>query len=197
VTESLLLWSIEESAGFDSAWAALDLERRTLAAEGHADGQRPEPYSLAYTFESGPDWITKRMHVRSRTATGSRELELRRTPAGWTVDGRERQDLADALDCDLGLCPLTNTMPILRHGLLEPAASVELLMAFIRVPSLEVVANRQRYTHVRRLPGGGALIRYESGTFRSDLTIDPDGFVVDYPQLGHRLAPPSGDASPT
>ena len=61
-------------------------------------------------------------------------------------------------------------------------------MAFIRVPSLEVVANRQRYTHLRRLDGGGAVIRYESGDFRSDLTFDRDGFVLEYPLLGRRVA---------
>jgi hypothetical protein len=194
---TLLLWSIEETAGFDACWAILDAAGRTLVAAGHADGQRPEPYSLSYAFESGPEWITRRMHVQARTAGGSRELDLRRTPAGWTVDGRERPDLAEALDCDLGLCPLTNTMPILRHRLLEPAAPVELLMAFIRVPSLEVVANRQHYTHLRRLPGGGALVRYESGAFRSDLTIDANGFVVDYPQLGRRLAAPGETSTPT
>jgi len=197
VTATLRLWSIEESAGFDSAWSALDMDHRTLAAEGHAEAQRPEPYSLSYVFESDPDWITRRMHVQARTAAGSRELDLRRTPAGWTVDGRERPDLAEALDCDLGLCPLTNTMPILRHRLLEPAPPVELLMAFIRVPSLEVVANRQRYTHLRRLPGGGALVRYDSGDFRSDLTVDADGFVVDYPQLGRRLPAPLATSTST
>lgn len=187
MTARLLLWEIEETDGFDGAWATLDGTGRTLEAAGQAAGQRPEAYTLTYAFESDPDWITRRMHVDARTTLGRRQLELRRTPAGWTVDGEPRPDLADALDCDLGLCPLTNTMPVLRHGLLAAAAPVELLMAFIRVPSLEVVANRQRYTHLRRLAGGGAVIRYESGDFRSDLTFDRDGFVVDYPQLGRRM----------
>jgi hypothetical protein len=60
-------------------------------------------------------------------------------------------------------------------------------MAFVTVPRLEVVPNEQRYTHVERR-GNGAIVRYRSGTFRSDLTIDADGFVLDYPQLGRRLS---------
>jgi hypothetical protein len=61
-------------------------------------------------------------------------------------------------------------------------------MAFIQVPTLEVTPNRQRYTFLRRVDAG-AKVRYASGSFRSDLTIDEDGFVLDYPQLGRRFAP--------
>jgi hypothetical protein len=32
------------------------------------------------------------------------------------------------------------------------------------------------------------VVRYSSGDFESDLTIDADGFVVEYPKLGaHRV----------
>ncbi|MFF9132771.1 putative glycolipid-binding domain-containing protein [Streptomyces sp. NPDC014806] len=31
-------------------------------------------------------------------------------------------------------------------------------------------------------------MRYSSGSFRSDLEIDADGFVVHYPQLATRIA---------
>jgi hypothetical protein len=61
-------------------------------------------------------------------------------------------------------------------------------MAFIEVPSLRVVPSRQRYTHLRGLDGRGAVVRYASGSFQSDLVIDRDGFVVEYPQLGRRVA---------
>jgi hypothetical protein len=60
-------------------------------------------------------------------------------------------------------------------------------MAFIHVPTLEVTPNRQRYTFLRHADAG-AMVRYASGSFRSDLTIDEDGFVLDYPQLGRRIA---------
>jgi hypothetical protein len=44
------------------------------------------------------------------------------------------------------------------------------------------------------LDGGVARIRYRSGSFSSDLVIDSDGFVIDYPSLGHRMpAAGSGD----
>jgi hypothetical protein len=181
----LLAWQIDATAGSDSA--RVRLEGTRLSAEGQASGQRPFPWSTTYALETGDDFVTARIRVEARWDGGGATLDLRRTAAGWTVNGEPRPDLAAALDCDLGACPLTNTMPVLRHGLLARPGDHELLMAFIDVPDLTVVPNVQRYTHVRRVRGGGALITYRSGSFRSDVTFDADGFVVDYPQLGRRI----------
>ena len=40
-TSRMLLWSIEETAGFDSAWASIDGDR--LRAEGLSCRLRPHP----------------------------------------------------------------------------------------------------------------------------------------------------------
>jgi hypothetical protein len=134
------------------------------------------------------------MMVTSRWAGGTASLDLRRDDAGrWTVDGEQRPDLQAALDLDLACCPLTNTMPILRHGFHRAPGHHEFLMAFIEVPGLRVVPSHQRYSHLQPLTRGGAIVRYESGSFQSDLTIDGEGLVVEYPRLGRRLAPPPTD----
>lgn len=187
MAEHLLIWSIDETAGIDTAWASLEGSR--LVAQGVAAGQRPRPYSLTYRLETDDAWATRRMAVDARWTGGSASLDLRRVDGTWTVNGDPRPDLDDALDCDLGACPLTNTMPVLRHRLHETTGDITFLMAFIEVPGLRVVPSTQRYTHLGAIPGGGALVRYRSGTFRSDLTIDADGFVVRYPKLGERVAP--------
>jgi len=96
--------------------------------------------------------------------------------------------LDGALDCDLGLSPLTNSMPALRHRLLEEDGSVDLLLAWVSVPDLGVHASRQRYTALRDRPGG-RLIRFESldSGFTAELAFDADGLVVDYPGIGRQL----------
>lgn len=186
--DRFLAWEIEATAGFDSAWVSLD--GRRLVAEGRTAGQLPTPYWTAYRLDTGDDFVTASMHVESRWREGATSLDLRRDPSGgWTVNGAPRPDLATALDCDLAGCPLTNTMPVLRHALLRQPGDHELLMAFIDVPSLRVVPSRQRYTHVRAGDPSGAVIKYRSGSFESDLTFDGDGFVLDYPQLGRRVEP--------
>lgn len=186
-TDRLLLWSIDETAGFDSAWVALSQDR--LTASGRVAALRPTPYWLTYHLEADDGFATRRMAVEARWQDGAANLDLQRADRGWTVNGEERVDLGDALDCDLAACPLTNTMPILRHGLHRHAGQHDFVMAFIEVPSLRVVPSGQRYTHLRAAPEGGAVVRYASGSFSSDLVIDADGFVVEYPQLGRRLEP--------
>jgi hypothetical protein len=181
----LLVWSIEATRGFDTAWAAVDDGR--LEAEGRACGLLPTPYWISYQLLTRDSFVTSHLLVEARWQDGSAKLDLRRESDGWTENGAERQDLAEALDCDLAACPLTNTMPVLRHGLEREAGDHELLMAFVEVLSLRVVPSHQRYTQIQRIDTG-AVVRYRSGTFQSDIVLDADGFVVEYPKLGRRVS---------
>jgi hypothetical protein len=94
---------------------------------------------------------------------------------------------AEALDCDLGLSPLTNSMPVLRHDLLQEEGSLEFVMAWVAVPALAVRASAQRYTTRGDAPGGLRRIEYRSGTFASELLFDADGICIDYPRLGRAV----------
>ena len=59
-------------------------------------------------------------------------------------------------------------------------------MAWVTLPDLRVHAVRQRYTHLARA-GGGAVVRYQQGSFAADVEFDAEGFVADYPGLAHRV----------
>jgi hypothetical protein len=85
---------------------------------------------------------------------------------------------------------VTNTMPILRHGLHRRPGSEQFTMAFVQLPSLQVMAVPQQYRHLQRVEGG-ARVRYSSGTFTSDILVDSDGLVVDYPTMARRLPAPT------
>jgi hypothetical protein len=195
--ESLLSW-----AGTD-AWRAetahVRLEGDLLAASGVQLGIDPLPYRLDYLLETGPHWKTRTLEVSAVGAGWRRSVRLERDDAGrWTyrsgatgdVDLPEPTCLPDALDgsldCDLGLSPLTNAMPMLRHDLHRRDGAVDLTMAWMSVPDLSVTASRQRYEHVRTTPEG-AVVRFSSGDFTADLLVDRDGFVVDYPALARRV----------
>ena len=180
--------------------ATVRLEEGRLAARGVQLGVVPLPYRLDYVLETGPDWRTRTLEVAAAGDGWQRTLHLTRAEdGGWTagttgsgvVDlpspGGSTGALQEAVDCDLGLSPLTNTMPILRHRL-RVGGVVECTMAWVSVPDLGVHASRQRYEHLRTVPGG-ALVRFSSGDFSADLTVDAAGFVVDYPQLGRRVTP--------
>jgi uncharacterized protein len=203
-------WIKERGAEF----AEVSLGESYLRAAGVAVGAAPVPYRLDYELDCGDSFVTHRLYVRVEGAGWSRALLLARDPQGvWSAEASAegRADLpapggdpaafAAALDCDLGECPVTNTMPVLRHGLLRGGPPRDFVMAWVGVPDLSVRASAQRYTFVgppgagaapaEPAPGGGdisglTLIRYESGDFAADVTFDAEGLVVDYPGLGRR-----------
>jgi hypothetical protein len=102
--------------------------------------------------------------------------------------GGDFQLLSGALDCDLGLSPLTNSMPVLRHALLRGGGPVDFQMAWVSVPDLGIWASSQRYMFLRSIKEQH-VVRFEDADdgFTADLTFDKDGLVVDYPGLAHRL----------
>ncbi|MER8222217.1 putative glycolipid-binding domain-containing protein [Streptomyces sp. NPDC094143] len=178
----VLTWEVSASRGFETAW--VQVRDGVLRARGRAVGTEPEPYWVTYDLDTAEGFVTRRLRVTVDSAGGSRTLDLRHDGGGgWSADGERLPDVDGALDCDLGLCPLTNSMPVLRHGLHRGPGEPELLMAWVSVPDLAVWPSRQTYTHLR--PG---RVRYASGDFRSDLEFDEEGFVVDYPSLARRLA---------
>ncbi|MBE7700897.1 putative glycolipid-binding domain-containing protein [Oerskovia sp. Sa1BUA8] len=171
---------------------------------------RSATWVTAWSLTTGPQWVTRRLEVTARGQGWSRDLLLERSGSGeWTArvshTGAAPVDLATpgiedpsalagALDCDLALCPVTNSMPILRLGLLGERAPVEptpLTMAWVVVPSLRVLRSDQVYAPGAPYdPGAGrAVVTYTSATrdVTADLTVDADGLVIDYPHLARRV----------
>jgi uncharacterized protein len=190
-----VVWAIEDGEGRDEAAIVIEADRFT--ARGRATNLDPEPYRLTYEVRTVPPFVTDLLTVELSGAEGRRRLELRRSTGGaWTaaLDGAEVDlpDLSDALDCDLGRCPTTNSMPVLRQRLIERDEPAEFVMALVAVPELAVHRSRQRYVPLGTDSHGRRTIRFESmdSDFRSVLTFDPDGVVVDYPQLARRIESP-------
>jgi hypothetical protein len=98
-------------------------------------------------------------------------------------------DLSTARDIDIMNSPLTNTMPILRHGF-QRGGSREFVMAFVLVPTLRVEASPQAYEHVRTA-AGGSVVRYLGldSDFTAELELDSDGLLEFYPRLARRVRP--------
>jgi hypothetical protein len=186
---------------FGVEFAEVELGPSRLTARGVAIASAPVSYRLDYTLETAADFVTSRLHVVSRGEGWRRAVELKRDDRGiWTVDIEEdgRLDLpapggdpatfAGVLDCDLGLSPVTNLMPVLRLGLLSAGDPVELTTAWVSVPDLSVQADGQRYAFVSA-DHDQRVIRYEAtdGSFAANITVDPDGLVIDYPGIARRL----------
>ena len=191
------------------SWAGVDEWRAESAqvvpaedrfsAAGVQLGVDPLPYRLDYRLETTAGWVTGTLDVTAVGTGWRRSLHLVREADGqWSArhetegmsplpdPGFDADALAGALDCDLGLSPLTNTMPILRQRLHREPCSADLMMAWVSVPDLDVQPSQQRYEHVRTTPTG-ALVRFSSGSFTAELAVDESGFVLDYPDLARRV----------
>ena len=194
-----IVWTKDEPFGVE--FAEVNLLPDRMSAAGVAIGTVPMPYRLAYTLETVAGFVTSRIRVSARGAGWQRSLDLQRSETGtWAAGFQEEGDvplahsnvdlpaLEGALDCDLGTSPLTNSMPVLRNGLLTIGGPIDLRMAWISVPDLAVHASTQRYTFVRT-DGHHTVFRYEAtdGDFTAEITYDADGLVVDYPGIGRRV----------
>ena len=136
---------------------------------------------IAHVERSRPDFVA------SGTQLGATyELRYRLSPAVLHLEVvGERSadvDLAGADFFDLGWSPLFNSLPVIRDGLFDAGPARDYVMRWVEVPSLTVRTSEQRYE-----PLGNGVVRFRAGDFVSDLTFDPDGFVVNYPGIGARL----------
>ncbi|HET6480537.1 MAG TPA: putative glycolipid-binding domain-containing protein [Actinoplanes sp.] len=203
-------WQRKDTAG--SEHALLDAANG-LYARGTALAVDPIPYTCRYELRTDPDWVTAHFDVTAEGAGWSRSIRLELAAGTWRattaeqghldivlagaghagagLPGTEDPDLLyGAFDVDLDSSPLTNTLPIRRLGLHRPTAenvgvTHRISVAWVRLPSLEVVQADQSYTAL-----GDGRVRFASETFSADLVVDEDGFVVDYPGLAARAGDP-------
>lgn len=195
----LVLWS-----GLD-AWRAevanVDVGPDSLSAAGTQLGADPLPYRLDYELSTGPAFVTDALHVDVAGEGWQRQLWLvRRADGRWDCDttahgdvplppaGGDLAALDGALDCDLAFSPLTNLMPIRRHGLHEGPGEIDCLMAWVSVPDLGVHRSEQRYEHVNRT-ADAVVVRFvaREPEFVCELVLDGDGIVEHYPELAQRV----------
>ena len=198
-----LFWERRDTAG--SEHVLVDA-RSGLYARGTALAVDPVPYTCRYELQTDPSWGTSRFEVSAEGAGWARSVRLELAAGRWRATTSEQGNLDAALtaagharaglpgtedpdllygafDVDLGGSPLTNTLPIRRLGLLKAEAGVahRVSVAWVLLPSLEVVQADQIYT-----PLSDGRVRFASETFSTDMVIDDDGFVRDYPGLAAR-----------
>ncbi|MFF5296770.1 putative glycolipid-binding domain-containing protein [Paractinoplanes globisporus] len=199
-----LFWERRDTSG--SEHALVDA-RGGLYARGTVLAIDPIPFTCRYELRTEPGWSTAHIDVTAEGAGWVRSVRLELAAGRWRATTAEQgnldavlsaaghagaglpgiedpDQLYGAYDVDLGGSPLTNTLPIRRLGLLKAEAGVShrISAAWVLVPSLEIVQADQIYT-----PLGDNRIRYASETFSAELTVDDEGFVVDYPGLARRV----------
>ncbi len=171
-----LIWRGVEVESLERARVAEGAEVRAESVIDSARGR------YSYELVCAADWTFRSLHLEA--LAGHRAFDLMRSRSGrWTLDGEERADLAEAVDIDLAISPLTNTLPIRRLDL-AVGDEGDIVTAYVSFPDLEIGPDPQRYT---RLDEDVYLYESLDSDFEAEITVDASGFVLEYPGLFERL----------
>ncbi|MFW0786173.1 putative glycolipid-binding domain-containing protein [Gordonia sp. CPCC 206044] len=144
-----------------------------------------EAFSASYELITNDAGVTKRLSVHLLRESGITQLGITRDGEhNWLVqtpDGTQRSDFNGAEDVDLALSPMFNALPIRRHRLHERAGDLDVPVAYLYLPGGVVEPATLHYT------AGEDSIEVVSPVVTSTLTVDANGFVVDYAGLATRV----------
>jgi hypothetical protein len=118
-------------------------------------------------------------------------MALSRSEDGtWFVDHgdgtHQRSVFEGAADIDVAGAVTFNGLPIRRLRLHREAGEYELPVLLVSLPDLSVRVVRQSYRTVS-LAEHGSVISYSDGDLRTDLTVDRDGMIIDFPGRARRI----------
>jgi hypothetical protein len=106
----------------------------------------------------------------------------------WLVTdhrGESRAGFDGALDADLVFSPFFNALPIRRCGLHQRADSVTLPVVYVNLPDMSVGSATLTYSSSD--PEDGEGIKLHSPVADTTVTVDADGFILEYPGLAERI----------
>jgi hypothetical protein len=147
------------------------------------------PFTVSYDLVTDESGDTKRLSMTVTLAERERQLSIARDEENmWLVQdptGQTSRSAYDgALDVDVVFSPFFNALPIRRTGLYRRTDSVRLPVVYVWLPDVTVASETIGYTSTGR-PGNG--IELNSPVANTTVTVDGDGFIVDYPGLAKRI----------
>jgi uncharacterized protein len=144
---------------------------------------------IRYKISCDALWRVRKLEVMRQSENDSTLILHSDGQGHWTNEEYEPvRSLNACIDVDIYASPFTNTLPI-RRLQLKPQESQIIPMAFVELPDLRVTATRQRYTLLRQAPDGSAVYLFEGleSNFTTELPVDADGLVVEYPKFFKRI----------
>jgi uncharacterized protein len=183
---TILTWRSQDHRRMESVRVQLSGKRikangRIVAAETDTNPAFAAYYDLL-TDETG---ATKRLGMTATLAERERQLVVARDDENvWLITdhhGDSRAAYEGALDVDVVYSPFFNTLPIRRIGLHEHADSITVPTVYVNLPEMSVAAAMVSYSNI------GDGMKVHSPVSETTLTVDADGFIVDYPGLAERI----------
>lgn len=195
---AILTWRAHQSARMESTRIQLVGNRikaygRIVAAESATHPAFHASYDLV-TDDSG---ATRRLSLSVTLAQRDRQLSIARDEENmWLITdyhGQSRGSYNGALDVDVVFSPFFNALPIRRTGLYRRADAVTLPVVYVNLPDLTVISTTSSYSSTPQssdsgpAPAGTHAITVSTPGAHTTITVDADGFIVDYPGLAERI----------
>jgi hypothetical protein len=189
----MLTWQREASPSLESvrllfSGGRLRASGRIVAAANPADAREAFNASFIASVERAEDAV--RLMFRTTTADEERQVTLSRTEDGiWLIDhgdgSTERDAFDGAVDVDIAGAVTFNALPIRRLALHQEPGEHELPVLCVTLPDLSVRLARHNYRTVST--GEQAVINYSDADLSTDITVDADGMVIDFPGRARRI----------
>ncbi|MCV7034561.1 hypothetical protein BMW24_020775 [Mycobacterium heckeshornense] len=187
---AILTWRAHDASRMESV--RIQLSGKRIKANGRivaaATASNPA-FGAYYDLQTDETGATKRLGLTVTLAERERQLSIARDEENmWLVTdhrGESRAAYDGALDVDVVFSPFFNALPIRRCGLHEHAESITVPMVYVRLPEMSVDSATVSYASSGR--GNTEGIKLRSPVAETTITVDADGFIVDYPGLAERI----------
>ncbi len=161
--------------------------RKSIAVSGYITGE-VEGILLHVSYKLTIDllWNIKAFFIDCQSESSFKiSLKKNENNQWFNEKGVLLPQFNNCTDIDISITPFTNTLPINRLNLVA-GSSKEDTVLYINLPSLECMPVKQRYTNL-----GGNTYKYENldSGFTSNIEVDEDGYVVNYPEIWVRVFP--------
>ncbi|GAA3024963.1 putative glycolipid-binding domain-containing protein [Actinokineospora globicatena] len=149
-----------------------------------------EAYSASYEASLDRGEEAGRLLLRTTTAEQERQISLSRAEDGtWLVDHGHtsaRDHFGGSVTVHVAGAVTFATLPIRRLNLHRTPGEFEIPVVHVSLPDLQVRLVDQTFRTVS-VDERGAVIAFTQGEFSTELTVDADGVVVDYPGVATRV----------
>ena len=142
-------------------------------------------FSASYDQVTNEAGATRRLSLSVTLAERDRQLSIARDEENmWLVQdhqGQSRASFDGAVDVDVVFSPFFNALPIRRTGLYKTTESVTLSVVYVTLPDLAVNPATISYS------SGSDGIKLHSPVADTTVSVDSEGFILDYPGLAERI----------
>ncbi|CAJ1578757.1 putative glycolipid-binding domain-containing protein [[Mycobacterium] wendilense] len=184
---AILTWRAHDLPRMESVRIALSGNR--IKANGRivsAATDKFPAFGASYDLVTDESGATKRLSMSVTLAERERQLSIARDEENmWLVQDHtgqtSRAAFDGALDVDVVFSPFFNALPIRRTGLHRRKDSVTLPVVYVWLPELRVEPVTIGYS------SGGDGIKLRSPVSQTTITVDDEGFPIDYPGLAERI----------